>query len=183
MSNLGRRELGPLEKAFKYEFTLEILRFECKVPVPCKLKFMWRRNNKSIETKGDIELKHAVRTELAVNEKLSSISTIILNTETRQFLPKESELIANMVFTGSPKKLASCSLDMRCILDPNDHRAPRSEVFKLPMTNHLAKDQEFLVSFRLSSVFKEEIVCSERSLGNGSLNMSGLSLQQEGRFF
>ncbi len=38
------------------------------------------------------------------------------------------------------------------------------------------------LTFRLSSVFKEEIT-SERSLGNGSLNMSGLSIAQEGRYF
>ena len=155
----------------------------CKVPVPCKLKFMWRRNSKSIETKGEIELRPIVLTDITINEKLSSISTIILNTERREFLPKESELIANMVFTGSPKKLASCPLDMRCILEPSAHRNARSEVFELPMSLHVASDQEFRVNFRLSSVFKEEIVCSERSLGNASLNMSGLSIPQDGRYF
>lgn len=184
MSNLGRRELGACEKAFKYEFTLEILRFQCIVPFNCKLKFMWRRNSKSIETKNEIDMRQGVPTELAVNEKLSSISTIIFNADRREFLPKESELIANMLFNGSPKRLASYALDMRCILDPAAHRATRSQVFEVEMAKHVVDSKDCCrVSFRLSSVFKEEMVCSERSLGNGSLNMSGLSIPQEGRYF
>jgi hypothetical protein len=65
-------------------------------------------------------------TETAVNEKLSNCSTIVYNSERREFHAKESELIANMVFSSSPKKLASCSLDLRSVLDPNSHRASRS---------------------------------------------------------
>ena len=96
------------------------------MPLNCRLKFMWRRNSKSIETKNDLDVKANFPTDLPLNEKLSSISTIIFNTDRREFLPKESELIANMLFNGSPKKLATYAVDMRCILDPNSHRAPRS---------------------------------------------------------
>ena len=38
---------------------------------------------------------------------------------------KESELIVNMYFGGSPKKLASCHIDMKNILDPNNYKANR----------------------------------------------------------
>lgn len=114
---------------------------------------MWKRNNKSIETKGELDMRPSTN-ELPVNEKLSSISTIIFNTERREFLPKESELIANMLFGGSPKRLASAHIDMRRILDPNAYRAPRSEVLDLPMTLHVASDMECRVNVRLSSVYK-----------------------------
>lgn len=151
------------------------------MPLNCKLKFMWRRNSKSIETKNDIDVKANFPTDIPLNEKLSSISTIIFNTDRREFLPKESELIANMLFNGSPKKLATYAVDMRCILDPNSHRATRSEVFEADMVKHV-NHHDCRVTFRLSSVFKEEMVCSERSIGNASLNMSGLSIQAAGYF-
>jgi hypothetical protein len=48
------------------------------------------------------------------------------NTDTKSFMGKEAEVIVNMYFNGSPKKLASCLLDMRAILDPKDYRASRS---------------------------------------------------------
>ncbi len=88
---------------------------------------MWRRNNKSIETKQEMELRAGVPSEIQLAEKVSSISTIVLNVDRREFNPKESELIANMLFNGSPKKLASYALDMRCILNPSDHRMNRSK--------------------------------------------------------
>jgi hypothetical protein len=46
----------------------------------------------------------------------------------------------------------------------------------------LVSGQPCRLIFRLSSVFKEEL-SSERSLGNASLNMSGLSIPQDGRYF
>jgi len=86
---------------------------------------MWKRNNKSIETKNTYDAKPGLN-ELTLNEKLSNISTIIFNNDNKTFLPKESELVVNMYFNGSPKKLASCQLDMRSILDPKDIRTQRS---------------------------------------------------------
>ena len=68
---------------------------------------------------------------LALQERLSSISTIIFNTEKREFLPKESELIINMYFNSSPKKLASTKIDMRTILDANNYKLPRCEAFEV----------------------------------------------------
>jgi hypothetical protein len=48
--------LAPNERAFKYEFTLKIIKFKCEVPLPCTLRFMWKRNTKSIETKTPYEV-------------------------------------------------------------------------------------------------------------------------------
>ena len=48
MSSIGRSELAANEKAFKYEFSLEILALKCEIPFPSSLKFMWRRNLKGI---------------------------------------------------------------------------------------------------------------------------------------
>lgn len=86
-----------------------------------------------------------------------------------------------MLFNGSPKKLASYALDMRCILDPNGHHKNRAQQFDVEMAS-LVGGQPCRLVFKLSSVFKEELT-SERSLGNASLNMSGLSIPQEGRYF
>jgi hypothetical protein len=107
----------------------------------------------------------------------------MFNTERREFQPKESELITNMLFNGSPKRLASCTFDMRCILDPNNYRANRSQEFEINMTPHVNTSKENKITFRLSCIFKEEVVCSEKSIGNGSLNMSGLSIPQETKYF
>lgn len=57
MSTLGRKELAANEKAFKYEFSLEILQFTGELPLPCSIRFMWKRNNKSIETKNTYDAK------------------------------------------------------------------------------------------------------------------------------
>jgi hypothetical protein len=54
-------------------------------------------------------------------------------------------------------------------------------VFEADMVKHV-NHHDCRVTFRLSSVFKEEMVCSERSIGNASLNMSGLSIQAAGYF-
>lgn len=124
-----------------------------------------------------------ITNELTVNEKLSNLSTLMFNTERREFQPKESELITNMLFNGSPKRLASCTFDMRCILDPNNYRANRSQEFEINMTPHVNTSKENKITFRLSCIFKEEVVCSEKSIGNGSLNMSGLSIPQETKYF
>lgn len=51
------------------------------------------------------------------------------------------------------------------------------------MTPHVNTAKENKITFRLSCIFKEEVVCSEKSIGNGSLNMSGLSIPQETKFF
>jgi hypothetical protein len=144
---------------------------------------MWKRNNKSIETKNEIAVIPGNINEFVVNEKLSSISTIIYNLEMKEFLPKESELISNMFFNGSPKKFASCHIDMRNILDPNNYRANRTEVIEISMNSHVGSSKDHRIQFRLSSIYKEEIVCSEKSLGNGSLNMSGLSIPQDTKYF
>lgn len=174
-----------MEKAFKYEFTLEILKYRCQVVVPCTLKFMWKRNSKSIETKNEIPVSPGSLVDLQVNEKLSSISTIIYNTDRKEFLPKESELSVNMFITNSPKRFAYCHIDMRNILDPNNHRSPRSEVFDVHLTLYpnVGIIKENRIVYRLSSLYKEEIVCSEKSIGNGSLNMSGLSIPQDGKYY
>ena len=82
MSTIGRQELSPGEKALKFEFSLEILSFWCDVPFPCSIKFMWKRNSKSIETKSSYEVKPGAL-ELTLNERLSSISTIIFNQDKR----------------------------------------------------------------------------------------------------
>lgn len=89
-----------------------------------------------------------------------------------------------MIFKGSPKKLASCQIDMRNILDVNNYRANRAEIFEINMASHIPITfKENRIIFKLSSIFKEEIVCSEKSLGNGSLNMSGLSIPQDNKYF
>lgn len=75
-------------------------------------------------------------------------------------------------------------MDLRCILDPDNYRASCSKVFTVPMTLHIPSDQECRLTFRLSSIFKEEhIVASERSVGSNSLNMSGLSIPQDVRYY
>jgi len=86
---------------------------------------MWKRNSKGIESKSSYEVGSGL-VQLTLNERLSSISTIIFNVEKREFLPKESELIINMYFNSSPKKLASSKIDMRVILDPTNYKTPRS---------------------------------------------------------
>lgn len=58
------------------------MKFFVKVPLPCKLKFMWRRNAKSIETKNEIDMRPSPAAEITVNEKLSNCSTIIYNYDT-----------------------------------------------------------------------------------------------------
>lgn len=184
MSNLGRRELGAGEKALKYEFSLEILRVRVEVPLPCKLKFMWKRNSKGIETKVPCEVLTKGSVDLGVNEKVSSISTIIYDTERKEFQGKDSELIVQMYISNSPKKLASCQVDMKSILDPLNVRTPRTRLFELPlaMSVSLPAKTDNLITFRLTSQFKEEIIPSERSLGGGTLNTSGLSIQDNKYF-
>jgi hypothetical protein len=72
----------------------------------------------------------------------------------KEFLSKESELVANMLFSGSPKKLASCQIDMRNILDSSNYRANRAEIFEVSMNPHVSNSKENRITFRLSSIYK-----------------------------
>ncbi len=65
-----------------------------------------------------------------------------------------------MMFNGSPKKLASCHIDMKNILDPNNYRANRSELFEVNMNTHIPSSKENRITYRLSSIYKEEVVFS-----------------------
>jgi hypothetical protein len=51
------------------------------------------------------------------------------------------------------------------------------------MSQHVPSDQDCRITYRLSSLFKEEIFSSERSVGSGSLNMSGLSIPTDARYY
>lgn len=62
---------------------MDIIRYRTVVPLPCSLKFMWKRNSQSIETKNDIPVLPNTINELSVNEKLSNLSTLMYNTERR----------------------------------------------------------------------------------------------------
>ena len=39
------------------------------------------------------------------------------------------------------------------------------------------------ILFRLSSIYKEEIILSDKSIGTASLNMSGLSIPQDHKYY
>ena len=146
---------------------------------------MWKRNNKSIETKHLLDVPQPGFHDLAIQEKLSSISTIIYQTDKRAFMGKESELVVIMLFEGSPKKLGYFHIDMKSILDPAQHQQARSELFDVPLTvtspSNLTRDAR--ISFRLTSTFKEEVsaVTGEKSV-TGSLNMSGMSMPFDAKY-
>ena len=65
-----------------------------------------------------------------------------------------------MFFSSSPKKLANAKIDMRAILDPLNYRAPRAETFALELKTYFTGSTTCRLSYRLSSVFKEELVPS-----------------------
>jgi hypothetical protein len=92
-----------------------------------------------------------------------------------------------MYFGGSPKKLASCQIDMKSILDPTNFKESKPTVFEIPLNLHIktvSKDNK--ITLKLSCIFKEEIFPSEKSIGNGALNssgLSGLSIPQDNKYF
>jgi len=92
-----------------------------------------------------------------------------------------------MFLSDSPKKLASCQIDMKSILSPVNYKAARSEVFEMPLSLYINQNKGSLndnrITFRLSCQFKEEIFMSEKSLGAGTLNTSGLSIPQDNKYF
>ena len=79
MSVIDRKELGPHERQYKYEFTLEILKLSCEIPLPCSLKIMWKRNTRSIETKNSYDVKTGPVEIPIKEEKLSNLSTFVYN--------------------------------------------------------------------------------------------------------
>lgn len=66
MSVIGRREWASNEKAYKYEFSLEILKCTCELPLPCTLRFSFKRNSRGIETKNAFEGKPGYN-EMTIN--------------------------------------------------------------------------------------------------------------------
>lgn len=60
-----------------------------------------------------------------------------------------------MYFNGSPKKLASCPIDTRCVLDNNNIKNGKSQTFEVNLTSCIKNSGLCKITYKLTSVYKQ----------------------------